>query len=337
MKSGTIYTNQLSHSKYYLSWQQASEKSKIINWQVGIITKDSTGYWDNWYTNAMQVSASIAGKEVVNGTYSNVSGGATIELARGSVEVDSDTFIIKLAGWLYNTGNVSAEEQVTIDLSPDTPVVSISEVSHTATSITIKCTDTNGIASEKYHIYNGDTFLLETTNKEIIIDNLNPNTTYNLKAYGYANGSFGNQSNILSVKTSAQSTITDIGDFSINGVNLTLSGEGNIVVIVDEKEVIRRDNVPAGQYELILTEEEKETIYKLIGNNNNSIDVIIRVETGNSYVDIEKSITLTGDVFSCNVLVNGVLKKGKVWIGTANGNKQGIFTIGTANGNVRGR
>lgn len=337
MKSGTIYTNQLSHSKYYLSWQQASEKSKIINCQVGIITKDSSGYWDNWYTNAMQVSASIDGKEVVDGTYSNVSGGATIELARGSVEVDSDTFIIKLAGWLYNTGNVSAEEQVTIDLSPDTPVVSISEVSHTATSITIKCIDINGIASEKYHIYNGDTFLLETTNKEITIDNLNPNTTYNLKAYGYANGSFGNQSNILSVKTSAQSTITDIGDFSINGINLTLSGEGNIVVIVDEKEVIRRDNVPAGQYELILTEEEKETIYKLIGNNNNSIDVIIRVETGNSYVDIEKSITLTGDVFSCNVLVNGVLKKGKVWIGTANGNKQGIFTIGTANGNVRGR
>lgn len=109
------------------------------------------------------------------------------------------------------------------------------------------------------------------------------------------------------------------------------------MVIVDEKEVIRRDNVPAGKYELILTEEEKETIYKLIGNNNNSIDVIIRVETGNSYVDIEKSITLTGDVFSCNVLVNGVLKKGKVWVGTANGNKQGIFTIGTANGNVRGR
>lgn len=336
MKSGTIYTNQLSHSKYYLAWQQAGEKSKIINWQVGIITKDSTGYWDNWYLNAMQVSASIAGKEVVNGTYSNVEGGATVELASGSVEVDSDTFIIKLAGWLYNTGNVSAEEQVTIDISPDRPVVSISEVSHTATSITIKCTDTNGISSEKYHVYNGDTFLLETTNKEITIDNLNPSTTYKLKAYGYANGGFGNQSNILSITTSSQSTITDIGDFSINGVKLTLSGNGNIVIIVDGKEVVRRDNVPAGEYELILTEEEKETIYELIGNNN-SISVVIRVETGSSYVDIEKDITLTGDVFSCNILVNGVLKKGKVWIGTTNGNKQGIFTIGTANGNVRGR
>ena len=70
---------------------------------------------------------------------------------------------------------------------------------------------------------------------------------------------------------------------------------------------------------------------------NNSIEAVVRIESGGDKTDIEKDITLTGDVFSCVVNVNGVNKRGKVWVGTAQGNKQGIFTVGTSNGNVRGR
>lgn len=216
------------------------------------------------------------------------------------------------------------------------PTVSISEISHTATTIKIKCSDTNRVNSEKYHIYNGDTFLKETTSKETTLENLTPNTDYSIKAYGYGNERFGPESNTLYIKTSKQSTITSIGDFSINGVKLTLSGEGNIVVIIDGKEVVRRNNVPAGEYELVLTDEEKQKIYELMGNNS-SIKAIIRIETGSSYVDKDINITLTGDVFSCNININGAKKRCKVWVGTTKGNRQGIFTIGTSNGNVRGR
>ena len=85
-----------------------------------------------------------------------------------------------------------------------------------------------------------------------------------------------------------------------------------------------------------LTQEEKDTIYQLIGTNN-SIDAILRIETGGASIDYNTRITLTGDVFSCYIKENGVLKRGKVWVGTGTGNKQGILTIGTNSGNVRGR
>ena len=119
---------------------------------------------------------------------------------------------------------------------------------------------------------------------------------------------------------------------------MTISGDSNcnVVVLVNGEETIRRNNVSSGAYTLTLTEDEKNRIYELIGNDN-SLTTTIRIETGTEVSDITKSITLTGDVFSCHVKVNGVVKRGKVWIGTLNGNKQGIFTIGTSNGNVRGR
>lgn len=334
----TVYTNRLSHSRFYVSWQQAGNKSKTINWQAGIETKDESGYWDNWYNNAMQINNITIDEKTVlnNGVYSNISGGVSRQLASGSVEVSSGSFQISITGYLYNTGTVSKTETVSIDIEPDKPTVSISEVSHTATTIKIKCSDTNEVGSEKYHIYNGDTFLKETTSKEITLENLTPNTRYSIKAYGYGNGGFGPESNTLYITTSKQSTITSIGDFSINGVKLTISGEGNIVVIIDGKEVVRRNKAPAGEYELILTDDEKQEIYKLMGNSN-SINAIIRVETSGTYVDKNISITLTGDVFSCTLKINGANKKCKVWVGTTSGNKQGIFTIGTSKGNVRGR
>ncbi len=214
------------------------------------------------------------------------------------------------------------------------PNIDLSKISNTATTIKVRASVNNGISASKYK-FNGN----ETTNNEYEFTNLNADTSYTIRAQAYGNGGWGNEASII-VRTNSKSTITEIGDFTINGVEMSISGDSkdksNIVVLIDGEEVIRRDNIFSGEYELILTEKEKEKIYELMGNNN-SIEAVVRIESGGDKTDIEKDITLTGDVFSCVVNVNGVNKRGKVWVGTAQGNKQGIFTVGTSNGNVRGR
>lgn len=256
-------------------------------------------------------------------------------LTEFSFESDAGDYEVKLYGGFYSYGVENVSGYGTMKLEALRPSVSISEISKTATSIKVKASVTNNIGASKY-IFNCDGVTKETSSNECEFTGLTPNKKYSLKAKGYANGGYGEYGNTLYITTLSQSTITSIGDFDITGGNLTLSGKGNIVVIIDGKEVVRRNDVLGGEYSLIFTEEEKDVIYKLMGNEN-SIDAIIRVETGNSHVDKEINITLTGDVFSCIVNVNGINKRGKVWVGTSTGNKQGIFTVGTSTGNVRGK
>ncbi len=336
MASGIVNTGAYSSSvgNAYLeySWNATPNNGKyLINWNI--TAKGINAY----YWLALHYLKLVVGGIV---RYENQDVGINAYndtvVASGNFESEFGSFSIELYGGYYSYGATNVSGSGVMNLPALAPIVSINEVSHTATTITIRCIDTNGINSSKYHVYNGSAFLKETTSKEIILENLTPNTNYKIKVYGYGNGGFGPESNTLSITTSKQSTITSVGDFTINGVKLTLSGDGNVVVIIDGKEIVRRDNIPAGEYELVLTEDEKQKIYELMGNNN-SIKAIIRVETGNSYVDKEVNITLTGDVFSCKINVNSVNKRCKVWVGTSKGNKQGIFTIGTSKGNRRGR
>lgn len=341
MSDGIVYTGKLSHSKFYVSWQQAGDKSRIINWQAGIVTKDESGYYDNWYTNAITInSIVIDGKNVLsNGVYSYVSGGSTVQLASGTVEVGGSSFSISIRGSLYNTGTADGNQTCNIDLEPPKPVVSIREISHSATKIRIECTDINGVNSEIYHVYDGPYFLKEANTKDITIYGLIPSKLYNVKAFGRANGSFGGESNILHITTSPRATITNIDKLDTNGASITISNQSgeecNLVIMINNEEFARRNNIVDKIYNFNFTEEEKIKLYKLIGTKK-GLDCVIRIENADGYNDYARNITLASDVFSCTVIVDGVPKKGRVWVGTADGNKRGVFVVGTKNGNRRG-
>ena len=279
-----------------------------------------------------------------DGGIPNISSKTLLHVSHGEFSHDSQGKCTATIGWRWgvrsswggfweDTGVISIVFPQ-IDVSPS---ISLSET-HTATTITAKASVNNGVSAEKYRFTcNGVT--KEVTSNQVTFDNLTPSTTYTIKASAYGNGSWGAESSI-STKTNQQNTISNIGDFTLDGVTLTITGNPNdkstIKVLVNGQVIITRTNVSVGTYNLELTQAEKDTIYSLIGDNS-SLASVIRIETGSASVDYNKSITLTGDVFSCYVNVNGVVKRGKVWVGTPQGNKQGIFTIGTSKGNVRGR
>lgn len=342
-KSGTLNTNVYNNSCFFVDWSFAKNNGRVatLNYSIGL---DMWSYaW--WGTNAVVIrDVYIAGKKVTTGgTYSNLSGNPNNRqtLITGSVDLNVDSngradFNIQFNGWLYANGDISKTENFTLDGVSVHPEVKVEKVSVTATSLVVKASVTNGVSASKYKFMcNGET--KETSSNQVTFENLTPNRAYTVKCSGYSNGGYGSEASI-SITTNSKCSISKIGEFTIDGVTMTISGDSNcnVVVLVNGEETIRRKNVSSGAYTLTLTEDEKNRIYELIGNDN-SLTTTIRIETGTEVSDITKSITLTGDVFSCHVKVNGVVKRGKVWIGTLNGNKQGIFTIGTSNGNVRGR
>lgn len=342
-QSGTLNTNTYNNSCFWVDWSFARNSGKVVtlNYNIGL----SMWNYAWWGSNAVVIKdVYIAGKKVTSGgTYSNLSGNPENRqaLISGTVELNVDSngkadFNIQFNGWLYANGDISKTESFTLDGVSVHPEVKVEKVSVTATSLVVKASVTNGVSASKYKfICNGET--KEVTSNQVTFENLTPSKTYTIKCSGYANGGYGSEAS-TSIKTNSKCTISDTGDFTMDGITMNISGDSkcNVVVLVNGEEIVRRNNVSSGTYTLTLTEEEKNRIYELIGNDN-SLTTTIRIETGTEVSDMTKSITLTGDVFSCYVNVNGVIKRGKVWVGTATGNKQGIFTIGTNKGNVRGR
>ncbi len=342
-QAGTLNTNTYNNSCFFVDWSVAGNNGTrvTLNYSIGL---DMWSYaW--WGTNAVTIrEVYIAGKKVTSGgTYSNLSGNPNNRqtLITGTVELNVDSsgkanFSIQFNGWLYQNGDIFKEESFTLDEIKVHPEVKLERVSATATSLTVKANVTNGVSASKYKFI-CDKETKESALNQVTFENLIPSKTYIIKCSGYANGGYGSEASI-SIKTNSKSTISEIGEFTIDGVTMNILGDSNcnVVVLVNGEEIIRRNNVSSGTYTLVLTEEEKNRIYELMGDSN-SLVTTIRIETGTEISDITKNITLTGDVFSCILNINGVNKRCKVWVGTSRGNKQGIFTIGTSKGNVRGR
>lgn len=343
-QSGTLNTGTYNNSNFFVDWSFVGNNGKVatINYSIGL---NMTHYaW--WGSDAVMIKdVYIGGKKVTSGgTYSNLSGNPNNRqvLITGSTTLNVDSsgsvnFNIDFYGWLYENGDIFTYQNFTLTDVLVTPTISLAQT-HTATTINVTASVTNGINAEKYS-FNCNGVIKEGTSNIVLFDNLTSNTSYTIRAQAYANGDWGAEASITT-KTNQQNTISNIGDFTLDGVTLTITGNPNdkstIKVLVNGQVIITRTNVSVGTYNLELTQAEKDTIYSLIGDNS-SLASVIRIETGSASVDYNKSITLTGDVFSCYVNVNGVVKRGKVWVGTPQGNKQGIFTIGTSKGNVRGR
>ena len=273
-------------------------------------------------------------------------GSSEENIGSGNFDVSPGNWGIALYGAYdqYST-NVSGTGDLILPAITVKPTVNIAKISNTATTIKTKITSSNGVSLSiyKFELYKGNDKIAqsgEVTQNEYEFTNLTPNTAYKVKGYGYGNNNWSENDASVSVTTNRQNSISNIGDFTLDGVTFTITGNPNdkstIKILVGNTVVATRTNVGVGQYTLTLTDAEKETIYRLIGNNS-SIGAVIRIDTGGATLDYNKNITLTGDVFSCSINVGGTIKKGKVWVGTPSGNKQGIFTIGTSNGNKRGR
>lgn len=185
----------------------------------------------------------------------------------------------------------------------------------------------------------------------VISDNnlrLQPNTNYNIRTRIRRAGSdLWTESGTIYTTTLDMARLTNLNTILKLGedYNYSYTNPSNAKVEIGIYEM--DGNTPIVEYKeysnsngkLNLTDEEISLIYKKIGMDNSySARIYIRsTQNSNSFwnwQDIE--IKLTGKIKTVTIMLNGVLKKGIVWVGTPAGNKAGVFTVGTLNGNRRG-
>lgn len=117
--SGTVNTNTVSKSHFYVTWTQESQSiannQTRINWKAGINTGTSSSH-DFFYSNAIKIySVYVNGTLVSNGgTWSNITTGGDHELLSGTIDIPhnadgSKSFNISISAWTYSSANYSGD------------------------------------------------------------------------------------------------------------------------------------------------------------------------------------------------------------------------------------
>lgn len=126
--SGSVTTNTISRSHFYVNWTQASQSvannSTKINWTAGLYTGTSSAH-DEFYRNAVKINSVVINGTTVysNGTFSNITSGGNNDLASGTLDIphNSDgtkSFTISISGWTYSNSNYSGESTFTLTNIP---------------------------------------------------------------------------------------------------------------------------------------------------------------------------------------------------------------------------
>ena len=147
--SGSITTNTVKKSYFYVNWSQASQSipnnTTTINWTAGIYTGTSSSH-DMFYSNAIKINnVYINGSQVYSGgTWSNIKTGGNHDLTSGTAVIthNSDgtkSFSISISAWTYSSSNYSGSGTGTLNTIPryfsQTPTLTYK--SKTETSITL--------------------------------------------------------------------------------------------------------------------------------------------------------------------------------------------------------
>lgn len=126
--SGSVSTNQISRSHFYVDWQQSSQSiannTTTINWQAGLYTGTSTSH-DEFYRNAVKLKSVVINGTTVysNGTFSNITSGGKNQLASGTLDIPHNadgtkSFSISVSGWTYSSSNYSGDDTFTLNSIP---------------------------------------------------------------------------------------------------------------------------------------------------------------------------------------------------------------------------
>lgn len=126
--SGSVYTNTISRSSFYVNWEQVSQSvannSTKINWTAGLYTGTSSAH-DMFYSNAVKIKKVVINGTTVysNGTFSNITTGGNHDLASGTLDISHNSdgtksFSISITGWTYADSDYSGESAFTLTNIP---------------------------------------------------------------------------------------------------------------------------------------------------------------------------------------------------------------------------
>lgn len=202
------------------------------------------------------------------------------------------------------------------------PTSNINSTTKTINSITLNCNFSNANPT-RVEIRNGNDILKTVTSNfsSIKIEGLFPNTVYNLKIRGYANGSWGEYSSIKKITTYDYAKFTDLNNSNFaDDVSISKDNESglnnDLELYINDKIILSRSNI-VNNYNLVFTQKELDNIYKKYGNSNTVIVKykLITICNNISYGDEqEKNMVLNGNAKTIKKYIENHLKRCKVYI-----------------------
>lgn len=202
------------------------------------------------------------------------------------------------------------------------PISSINSTTNTINSILLKCNYSNATPT-KVEVRNGNTVIKTVISNfnSINVEGLSPNTLYNLKIRGYANGGWGEYSSTKNVTTYDYAKFTNLNNSNFaDNVNIIKINESKLSndlhLYINDEKILTRNNI-ADNYNLIFTQEELDEIYKKYENSGSIIAKykLITICNNIEYADTEdRNIILTGNAKTIRKYINGKLKRAKIYI-----------------------
>lgn len=277
-------------------------------------------------------------------------------IADGYFEIDAGTHAIELSGgYVYsNTTNVSGTGSMTLADIPRYTNVSISQKSKDINSISINWTSDDARDHTQYRIKEGssnysgwidarDTVASDNKSGHFKISNLKPNTNYKIQVQVKRTDSqLWSSSNELAITTYDYAKFVSVSnaDFGENAI-ISKSNESGITdrleIYADNSLIAARTNIDMS-YNLILTQNELDNLYKKYAVNSNSVNVEYRlITTCNSITythTLARTILLTGNVKAAKIKQNGIIKRAKVFIKQNGTIKKGVLFI-KENGTIK--
>ena len=236
--SGTVKSNTLWYSTFYVSWNRTSydvnKNESYISWEAGLIITNGA----YWLSNAVRINSIYINGSLVLGsnTYSNISGNGTHKLASGTTTIKHNddgnkSFDVSISGWLYDTGSPSGSGTFELVQIPRYASCSQSLKSKTETSIDITWSSNENIDYVKWSTDDGATWSagemgFDTKTSYYTISKLTPNTTYSIKTQvRRKSNKLWTESSALSVTTYDYPSVSKVETSSLiigNSQTLTL-------------------------------------------------------------------------------------------------------------------
>lgn len=168
----------------------------------------------------------------------------------------------------------------------------------------------------EYSLNNGS--WIKTTARPLIINNLTPNTEYNIKIRGISSQGEAGDSKTSSTKTLDVAKFVTLDDFvfgeSVN-IAITNPSESNVTLRIIEPNTdtqIKKIENLGDTKKIEFTQEELDLIYQLIKDNKIIIRFILEIKQWSSYKDV--CCFFDGNAKTVNININNTNKRAKIWI-----------------------
>lgn len=343
------------------NWVNNAENYSSVHWEI--ILRSTAGY--NFQTIGSTVTVNVDG-EVYNAySQKNLSAYSAITIASGDKNIWHDSngkkniycsaSYYQTTTAYYTPGNMSCGGDMWLTDIPRYANFTQHYVSErTMNSIKVYWATDSARDWTQYSLNGGgwtnasDSVASDNRSGSYVLSNLTPNTTYTIKTrIKRADSQLWTESGTITAQTLDMARFSNFNstfklgeDYNYSYTNPSNAKvEIGIYEIDGNTPIVEYKEYPNSSGNIKLTDNEIKTILRKIGiNNTYNARIYIRSTKNNrsSWNGHDITIKLTGKVKTSTILVNGVKKKGIVWIGTSAGNKAGVFTVGTVNGNRRG-